>query len=191
MDTSNTKAQALNTKLQKDGKDLLEKSNIINLLKEFGDVTIGGSYVYGTMVDEDIDVDVIVKNGEITFTLRDQVMNALLKIDGLDGIAMSDRFHFPSKYYGIWFGPKVWHDNKKWNINIWIVYGDEPNTYQNNELHQKMLKITEAQRSTMLNIKYQALRAGTKDKGITSSLIYNAVIDKGVSTYADFIKLQA
>lgn len=53
-----------------------------------------------------------------------------------------------------------------------------------------MLKITEPQRSTMLNIKYQALQAGAKNKGVTSALIYNAVIDKNVTTYTDFLKLQ-
>lgn len=184
-------ALKLNTLLQSEAKELLEQSNLLTQLQKLGKIELGGSYVYGTMVDEDIDLAVIVDSNKINHELIKRVMNILLDINDLDGIAMTDRFHYPrnQRPEGIWYGPLIWYKNRRWNIDIWLVTQDEPYSHHNLELHKKMLNITDKQRSIMLDIKYAALQAGAKEKGLTSSQIYQAVLDNNITTYKDFENL--
>ena len=143
------------------------------------------------MVDEDIDITVIVDEKDITYDFRKHIMDLLLGIEGLDGIAMTDRFHNPKAKVpkGIWYGPLVWYNNRRWNIDIWFVTQDEPYSHHNLELHKKMLNITDEQRQIMLDIKFAALQAGAKQKGVTSSQIYQAVLDNNMTTYKEFENL--
>ncbi len=181
-------ANNLNILLQVEATEVLEKTKLLDSLSAIGIIELGGSYVYGTMVDEDIDIAVIVDEKGITYDFRNHIMDLLLAINGLDGIAMSDRFHFPrnGRPKGIWYGPIILHNDRRWNIDIWVVAQDEPYSHHNLELHKKMLDITEDQRRIMLDIKYSALHAGTKEKGVTSSQIYQAVLDNNITTYKEF-----
>ena len=52
-----------------------------------------------------------------------------------------------------------------------------------------MLNITDEQRQIMLAIKFAALQAGAKRKGVTSSQIYQAVLDNNMTTYKEFENL--
>lgn len=101
---------------------------------------------------------------------------------------MTDRFHFPrnQRPKGIWCGPIIWHNNHRWNIDIWFVTQDEPYSQHNLALHKRMLNITDEQRRIMLDIKYSALHAGAKEKGVTSSIIYQSVLDDNITTYEKF-----
>ena len=182
----------LNQKLQKDASALLKKINLVDILSKFGRVEIGGSYIYGTMVDEDIDIAVIVQNTDLNFQLRKRVMEELLSLDGLDGIAMTDRYHNPKKAApkGFWFGPIINFNQSKWNIDIWFVTESEKLSHHNSSLHKRMQNITENQRQTILQIKYDALGANRKEKGETSSEIYYAVLDGGITCLNDFLEFK-
>jgi hypothetical protein len=81
----------LNEELQKEGRDLLDRLNLMELLRSFGPVEIGGSFIYGTMVDRDIDIAVIVNKHELNLELRKNFINELLNIKELDGLEMTDR----------------------------------------------------------------------------------------------------
>lgn len=113
----------------------------------------------------------------------------LLDLDDLDGLALTDRALFPKQNapYGIWFGPQINNKGKKWNIDIWFVSQDETNSHHNQDLAKRMLSITEAQRKIILDIKYQCLVNDQKEKGITSSDIYKAVLDNNVKTYEEYL----
>lgn len=183
----------LNQKLQLEAKELLNAINLPNKLKEFGEVVYGGSYVYGTMVDRDIDIAVIVGKDELGLGLRKQFMNMILDIKELDGLEMTDRVqnHKDSSPYGIWFAPKINYKDNKWNIDIWLVSQDEPYSLLNLDLPKRMLNITDEQRLIMLDIKFSALQDGTKGNGVTASQIYKAVLDDDITTYDEFIKLKS
>lgn len=180
----------INKVLQDEATGLLDETKLLDTLSTIGRVELGGSYVYGTMVLEDVDIAVIVDEKDITYDFRKRTMNLLLDIEGLDGIAMTDRAHFPRNQMprGLYCGPLIWYNNRKWNIDIWFVTLDEPYSHINLKLHKKMLKITEGQRQTMLNIKYAALKDGSKINSVTSSEIYIAVLDNGIKSLTDFLE---
>jgi hypothetical protein len=179
----------LNKKLQTEAFELLESAQLRERLEKIGMVELGGSFVYGTMVDEDIDVAVIVDKENLNYQTRKRVMNDLLDIEGLDGIAMTDRHHNPKNGApnGLWFGPIINFKGRKWNIDIWLITKDEPYSHHNNTLNTRMKNISEDQRTTILKIKYDALLSGQKEKGVTSSEIYIAVLDNRVLSFPEFI----
>lgn len=179
----------LNKALQDEAKIVLQQTKLLDYLEKIGNIELGGSYVYGTMVDRDIDIAVIVDENIININFRKMIMDELLNITNLDGIAMTDRYHHhkTTSPKGIWFGPIVWYKGSRWNIDIWFVTQDEPYSHHNQELHKRMLQITDEQKNTILKIKYDALQAGTKEKGVTSSEIYKAVLDNNISSYDEFI----
>ena len=176
----------LNQSLQSEAKRLLQDVKLVEYLQTLGKISFGGSYVYGTMVDRDIDIAVTVPPEAISFDLRSQVAKHLLESKQLEGLALTDRKHFPKNGpLGIWFGPIFNFENNQWNIDIWFVTKDEPKSHHNLGLHKRMLNISEEQRKTILEIKYAALQAGTKEKGVTSALIYEAVLTKNVQSYKE------
>ena len=183
--------EELNKILQKEATELLESTQLLNKLEKFGRLVLGGCFVYGTMVDEDIDISLIVDENNIFYEFRKHIMDLLLEIEGLDGIAMTDRYHNPKDKApkGIWFGPIVNYKKRKWNIDIWLVTQNETSSHHNSPLHQKMLNITEEQRKTILKIKHEALMSSNKEKGTTSAKIYKAVFENGISSYAEYEKL--
>lgn len=179
-----------NQKLQKEATEVLAEHHIVTVLEEFGEVIFGGSFVYGTMVDRDIDIAVVAENNSINYHTRKKVADRLLTIKNLDGLAMTDRFNFPKKHApkGIWFGPLIWHKKRKWNIDIWLVTQNEPYSHHNSPLHNKMLNITEEERQIILTIKAECLEKGLKSKGLTSSEVYTAVLDSHITNFEDFLK---
>jgi hypothetical protein len=183
-------ANNLNHKLQKDADALLENLNLVDILSKFGRVEIGGSYIYGTMADEDIDIAVIVESEDFSYELRQLIMEILLKLKSLDGIAMTDRYHHQKKGApkGFWFGPIIIFKQSKWNIDIWFVTENEKLSHHNSALHKRMLNISEKQRQAILQIKYDALQSNLKEKGETSTEIYSAVLNEGATNLKDFLE---
>lgn len=115
-------------------------------------------------------------------------MDMILDIKELDGLEMTDRVqnHKASSPYGIWFAPKINYKGNKWNIDIWLVAQDEPLSHHNHDLHKKMLKITDEQRKTILDIKYKVLVSGLKIKS-SSANVYIEVLNNNVKSYEEFI----
>lgn len=181
----------LNKSLQTEGQKLLDDLRLTDELSKYGETVIGGSFTYGTMVDRDIDINVVMPDAQINYALRSAFIDYLSTFKQLEGLAMTDRKHFQKegRPKGIWFGPIFNYNGNRWNIDIWFVTKDEPNSHHNLNLHKRMLKITEAQRKTILEIKYTALIAGTKEKGATSAKIYKAVLDNNISSYQEFVDI--
>jgi hypothetical protein len=174
-----------NDLLQAEAQRLIDATRLDKLLTSFGRVELSGSFVYGTMVDRDIDIEVYLQPKDINIDTRAKVMNAILMLPQCVEMRMTDRKLYPKPHRpkGIWFGPYMLFEDNIWNIDIWLTPLDELNT----GLHEKMLSITPEQRDAILIIKQQALENGIKKKGITSAEIYKSVLSDGVSNYQEFI----
>lgn len=181
----------LNEQLKKEALAVIQSSNIEGILKQYGGVSYGGSFVYGTMVDRDIDIAVLVNSpDELTKENRDMLAGQLIGIKNCTDFSMSDRKAYPKPHRpkGVWFGLELLHDNHLWNIDIWLVTKDEPLVHTNEELFERMLGISEEERGIILDIKYNALINDSKVKGVTSSEIYKAVLYNGVTNYEEWKK---
>lgn len=179
--------------LYEEGAEILRSSDIESLLTGFGEVQLGGSYVYRTMVDRDIDFDVILPDeSQLSYDMRSVIGEKLLRLPQLRGLQMSDPHHFPvgSKHQidGIWFGLTMIseHTNERWNIDIWFLRSGS-NAEQDDELSDRLRHLSDSDRETIVAIKQACLDAGKKEKGATSAQVYAAVLDHGVRTYEEFV----
>ncbi len=175
--------------LQNEGERLLAHTKLLEVLKPFGELLIGGSYAYGTMVDRDIDIHVIHENGKLDRNYRNKVIQALLEIPDIGKLNIVDLVNFSygktKKAIGIWLGLVIIFEKSSWNIDIWLF--DKENMDKNLSLYSKMMQIDEATRSTILAIKNYCFLNGLKQKGITSVDIYNAVIDEDIKSVKEYL----
>ncbi|MFZ2544842.1 MAG: hypothetical protein WAW80_02600 [Candidatus Saccharimonadales bacterium] len=178
--------------LREEGKVLLESTGIEAILGRFGVVTIGGSYAYNLLVDRDIDIDVRLGAGdELTYDLRAEFGAMLLReIHQMRDIKVADIYHFPKaakhKIEGIWFGLDIisGHSGERWNIDVWLVKHDSA-LESDAALTTRVMNLTDVEREIILARKQEALQRGLKEKGTTSTQIYEAVLTQGARTLDD------
>jgi hypothetical protein len=184
-----------NDELQSEGKRLLEFTGLIELLSKFGEVIVGGSYVYGTMVDRDIDIEVIRPADQINLDVRAQLINALVMLPECITMKMTDRIASPKegRPKGIWYAPYLLFEGNTWGIDIWLQPPEEAEVSKTEypDLDAKMRVLAIERRVTILGIKHQTVLNGTKVKGVTSVEVYEAVLDRGVTSYEQFMALSA
>jgi hypothetical protein len=182
-----------NDELQSEGKRLLEVTGLIELLSTFGQVVVGGSYVYGTVVDRDIDIEVLCPANQINFEVRAELISALAMLPQCITMKMTDRIVVPKegRPQGIWYAPYLLFEGKTWGIDIWLQPPEEAEVSKTEypDLDAKMRVLTIEQRVTILGIKHQTVLNGTKVKGVTSVEVYAAVLDRGVTSYKEFMEL--
>lgn len=181
--------------LYQEAAQVLEDTQLERVLSEFGEFALGGSYVYRTMVDRDIDCHVVLKDGlKLSYETRAEVMARLMDVPNLRGIQMADIHHFPSgsthQIDGIWYGLGIISNDtsERWNIDIWVITPDSA-TEADPKLTKRLCNLTDNERETIVAIKQAALDAGKKEKGVTSIAVYRAVLDSGISTYDEFLAL--
>ena len=179
--------------LYQEADAVLKDSSIEAILRQFGDVSIGGSYAYRTMVDRDIDFDVVLSQSVgLSIGLRSRITGTLAGIASLRSLQMSDLHHFPegAKHAtdGIWFGLTLISrvSAERWNIDIWFVTPGSA-TEQDKDLTMRLHKLSDHERATIVALKQAALDSNMKKKGVTSVKIYDAVLRKGVETYEEFL----
>lgn len=178
--------------LYQEGAEILQTTQIEKILAEFGDVHLGGSYVYCTMVDRDLDFDVMLPSSvPLNIETRAHIGKRLLSLDRLRSLQMTDVYHFPegSKHAieGIWYGLTFISSSTKerWNVDIWFM-APGSKSEADPVLTEKLYNLSDDQRQTIINIKESALQAGTKEKGVTSTRVYEAVLLHGITTYEEF-----
>lgn len=181
--------------LYQEAEGVLEESHIEATLREFGEVSLGGSYVYRTMVDRDIDFDVTLAPGdELTLNLRSTIAARFAVTPSLRNLKMADIHRFPEgsahAIDGVWFGLTLISSitKERWNVDIWFVTPGGV-VEEDKELTQRLHNLSDEERTTIIALKQAALNAGVKEKGSTSVKIYEAVLRKGVKTYEEFLKI--
>ncbi|MDQ5914008.1 MAG: hypothetical protein QG623_627 [Patescibacteria group bacterium] len=167
----------LNNELQAEGKELLKELDILNKLSRLGKLDIGGSFVYGTMVDRDIDIAILTS--QLTIKDRARVMDLVSAISQVSRISMVDYVNYPRDDRGvtIWIGLTIPYRKEVWNIDLTLADPKSPDVHTNMLLHKSMLKIDDKRRYKILKIKYRSLKSGTKVKGQTSSETYKKVLN--------------
>ena len=175
---------------------VLEDSHIEAILREFGEVLLGGSYVYRTMVDRDIDFDVVLPVGEeLTLELRSKISARFTCISSLRNLKMADVHRFPEgsahAIDGIWFGLTLISSitKERWNVDVWFITPGSV-VEEDKELTQRLYNLSDEERATIISLKQSALDNGAKEKGSTSVKIYEAVLRRGVKTYEEFLRTQ-
>lgn len=172
--------------IRQEADRLLSHTKLLDLLAQFGDVDLGGSYAYDLMVDRDLDFGVSVK--EITPDFRAKVVSIFAKQPWSYSVNMTDRVNFEplsnlSAPRGLFIGLTVPFPVERWNIDIWFIVSD---TLPKDTLAELIKKATDEQKQTILEIKYELMNSGKKQKGVTSAEIYKAVLLRGIGSAEDF-----
>lgn len=174
--------------LQDEGHDFLNHTKLLEVLKDYGELLVEGSYAYGTMVDRDIDIRVILADGEPSVEYRNRVVNRILQIPELRKLDMVDMANYfwskNQKAVGIWLGPQIMFNNELWNVDIWLF--DYNNGHKHLDTYNRMMNVSDEDRQIILAIKSYCLENGLKQKGSTSIDIYRAVLEDGIKTSDDY-----
>jgi hypothetical protein len=184
------KAQILSTSIQDEADKLLAFTKLFELLGKFGEVDLGGSYKYGLMVDRDLDFGVLIK--EMNPEIRSEIAKLFAVQSWTYGMTINDRINFNplSNFHaplGLFLGLTIPFMEKSWNIDTWFVV---QKGFEDDEITKLVKSASNMQRDIILEIKYEMLQRGLKQKGVTSAEVYKAVLLDGVNNVNQFLYIK-
>lgn len=174
--------------LHREATKLLEEV-ILPILKNFGEVVVGGSYAYKLLNHPDIDLDVV--NPNVTKEIYGELCARLISLASTKDFETCDRVAFPHTHpgdrpTGYWIAPNIYFGNSLWKLDIWFQkpewYTGDTNKYQ-----QKLLGLDDEKRITILSLKEELKSEGVYGVGkeFLSVDVYDGVLDIGVKTVAE------
>ncbi|MBI2594053.1 hypothetical protein HYW44_05435 [Candidatus Daviesbacteria bacterium] len=182
--------------LQKDAYKVLEKLQLMELLKNFGEPKIVGSLSLGLMTWRDIDIEVIMKKLDMEFIA--EICAKLVRkssrridfgvIDNRDGFnnIRPTGIYLGVKYYSkdLKAGELLGANDKVWKIDIHFVLKKDSKGVQKTQ--EVADRLTDEIRKIILKIKGVVFKSPKFRKEIFSMDIYNAVLNKGVKNINEF-----
>lgn len=182
-------AHAKQDAMQAQGQRLLESLNLVERLKGFGEVHIQGSFLYGLMVKEDIDMYVLVDEydlEEVAELAKQLIIETKAGKVAVDN-TRTDRVAIPGVPKAYYMGLKPSFENVMWNFDIWFVKEQDLIDQQNFPLGWEK-KLSQEQRDAIIflkaNLKEQKLYPhSSKIPGSYASAdVYRAVMNDSVKT---------
>ncbi len=158
------------SELQRDAEALLEESALLPCLKKYGQVLLTGSYRYHLMVAPDIDIS--IANPCAGREQAKEIVGDLISQGYWRGISFDDFIKFPREDLpsGIYLGLKRSFRGQFWKVDVWLL----SDIAQNEAFDDSMSRLTNEQRSAIMQIKYWRREANLLS--IPSKLIYDAVL---------------
>jgi|GEM_PF-1901438 hypothetical protein len=168
---------------------ILNESRIIEILKTYGEVKIGGSYTLDVMLRPDIDLFVIAPQHDWSKILSIQTVIMETKyfgeLDFANWVDFTDLTVTSLK--GYYFQPRVQIDSELWKLDVWFLTPEYDRSAETTEHFEKLLAVSgESEKISILEIK-EAMRQGRKYiDGVNGKLIYKAVLEHNVKTVDEF-----
>lgn len=178
---------AMSKRLKCDADQLLASSDLISILSRHGEVKLVGSYPARLMVHGDIDAH-IVKKSAFTKAEVIRILTSIIAETTFTSYFFGDwcksgkDSNFPHGYY---IGLKVVYKGRKWKIDLWFLDERQQNRNDRERLNIGDIKLTPAQKSTILRLKQYRNGLGLT---ISGQKVYEAVLVNGVTTTAGFRK---
>lgn len=178
---------------------LLQKQNILNneatelleqvllpILKQCGDVLVGGSYSYKLLNHPDLDIDII--NIDTTKDLFAELCRKLIALPNTSKFKSGDRVNFPHTHsskrpIGYWISPDINFGNNIWKLDIWLQK-PEWHTGDTNRYEQELLHVTDEKRTVILLLKEKLMSKNLYGVGreFLSVDVYEGVLRGNVKT---------
>jgi len=176
--------------LQIEGKLVLKKLQLLELLGRSGKTVIVGSMALGLMTWRDIDIEVVVEKPDIN-QIAEIASNLIKKGPKRIDIDVTNNQNksTPKTPKGIYLGLKYFGDNikqeellstnkKAWKVDIHFVKSQDSQSIAQTEWLKK--KLTDQKRRAILEIKKEVDQNPKYRKEIFSIDIYRAVLENGV-----------
>lgn len=160
-------------KTKSDAVALLNRTNLISILKKYGDVIIDGSFKYNLMWGPDIDIMVICQNiRKSSLEALNQVIEAKLaqKYEYGDFVTFK-REKRPESYILNLILP---YCGRKWEIEIWFFEEIPTNQKEVNILMKS--KLNEKNKLAILKMKEKREKIGLTKHSLSSVDIYKKVL---------------
>ena len=163
----------LSKKTKSTATQIIKESRLIEILSEFGNPIIIGSYELDLMIDQDIDI--IVK----TKSLKESAINSLHKLINSEiahKYEFGDFIKFPKsdRPNGYIVNLKLKKNGESWEIEIWFL--KEIKTYQK-QIEEYLSKLNRENRLTILKEKYQRKISGKDKHELSSFKIYSKILN--------------
>ena len=172
---------------------ILKESGIIEILKDYGEIKIGGSYHLDVMLRPDLDFFVVREKHDYEKLIN--IVSKLIASKYFYEVNTVNQLDLKTSEWqvnlkGFYLAVKCEIDGVIWKIDIWLISPEYDKTTELTEHFMKLLQqeIDDLKRIAILEIK-DAMRQGEKYiKGVDGGLIYGAVLESGVSDVEDFKK---
>jgi len=164
--------QQLSKQTLKEAKEILSNTKVLDILANYGDVRIGGSFLTGLMLGPDIDITVA------TDTPRESAIkfvNEIISKRLFQKIEYGDFEKFPRKNRNQdhIVVLALEYANRKWEIEIWFTrhhYEDQI------ELEDKLIKLPANIKSQIIEAKYKRDQKGLDKHSLSSVEIYKSFL---------------
>ncbi len=175
-------------RLKKQADKLIKETGIFKTFSRYGTLSaIGGSYEYNLMVYPDLDIGLVSEGvDKQTFS---RLVGELTASEYVRKIGTADGVNFAAVHKGrpkgYWVGLELPFEGDRWGIDCWV---QEPKWVSGNveKYTERLSSLDQTGRDAILLIKYDLIRRGLYGKTVFSGDVYDAVLDKGVRTVADF-----
>jgi len=181
------KSLDLNARLQKEADGLMAQVHLPELLKEYEEWFVGGSYAYHLMCWRDLDIYVLDREHNLkrAFNVAYELAVRLK--------ARKVRFtnNVDSEPKGLYWGIKMGDERRgAWKWDLWMLDREDYERHQKYvaALHKRM---TPSARLAILEIKGAYWQKREYRDTITSDQIYRAVLDHGVTSTEQFAEFVA
>ncbi|MEQ1499848.1 MAG: hypothetical protein ABL917_00555 [Parcubacteria group bacterium] len=168
--------------LHSEATELLEEI-IYPLLKDFGEINVGGSYSYKLLSQPDIDVDII--NPNLNKESYVSLCSKLISLPEVSKFQTNDRVNYPQtqgRPTGYWISPTINFGKNVWKLDIWFQK-PEWSKGETNRYSQKLASLIEEDRISILSLKEALISEGVYGVGkeFQSVDVYDAIL-QGVKT---------
>lgn len=171
-----------NASLRREADLILYRQGLASMTQRVGEIFVGGSYFFDLMVWRDLDI--YIRAPEVTLDdFFDLGARITKHFDAWKAFFTNNRdADSPGLYWGIRLGD---HRKAAWKLDIWAI--DDAAFDQRIQHAQAFVdRLTPKTRAAILEIKQHYCNDPRYRDTITSASIYQAVLDHGVTTPAQF-----
>lgn len=171
-------------KIKKAAERLLENTNLVKVLSEFGEVEIGGSFKYDLMWGPDIDLVLICDNPrEASRKVLEKIVDLRLfqKFEYGDFVKFK-RENRPESYI---VNMRQTFEGQKWEVEAWFFEKYPKSQEEMDKLIKE--KLNRENKEIILEIKRKREEEGVDKHKINSAEIYRKVLIEGVKNYEELV----
>ena len=171
-----------NATLKTEADQLIQQCGLSQLLAQYPEWFIGGSYSYDLMCWRDLDIYALDPTHDLSrcFTVAYELTERLK--------AKKSRFtnNIGDDPNGLYWGIKLGDERQgAWKLDLWFL---EQTSYNEHAAYSSMMrdKLTPENRAIILTIKEAYWQRPEYRNTITSNMIYSAVLENGVENIIEF-----
>lgn len=159
---------------KQEATEILEKTGVLTLLNDFGDVRIGGSYYTDLMFGPDIDITVATKTPRESAThfLQEVIATEQFQKYQYGDFESHSREGRPKDHIIVLILP---YKDRKWEIEIWFK---KEHNQEQIDLEQKLIDLPEEKKKEIIKRKASRENQGQDKHELSSYVIYLDELNK-------------